>query len=92
MGKGRGIMDDLGGDESGIGRYLPAWKLGTEELQTPDLYKALGAEFLGTLLFLCVTPPPAPVSAALPLRSNSRARPRRAAYGVYGCRARHRRA
>ena len=69
MGKGRGIMDDLGGEESGMGRYLPAWKLGTEELRTPDLYKALGAEFLGTLLFLCVPPR---VSSAAPAQQQPR--------------------
>ena len=48
-------LDDEDGEM--LGRYLPDWKLGTEELRTPDLYKALGAEFLGTLLFLCVCPP-----------------------------------
>jgi MIP family channel proteins len=43
-------LDDEDGEM--LGRYLPDWKLGLEELRTPDLYKALGAEFLGTLLFL----------------------------------------
>ena len=54
-------LDDEDGEM--LGRYLPDWKLGTEELRTPDLYKALGAEFLGTLLFLCVCPPPCVSSA-----------------------------
>ena len=44
---GQGIVDDLEGEASGgMGRYLPAWQLGTQDLRSPDLHKALGAEFV----------------------------------------------